>query len=236
MNWYYALNGQQQGPVPAEELGRLASAGVIAATTLVWRDGLADWQPLSVALPEAMSGSVAPQLGGVAVSTVQKDLIVQQMREGVTSSYAGAMRYAGFWIRFAAKFIDGLILFIPNMVIQFGLGAAIGMSAESQNPGEINPAQIGMMFLVMGLSMGLQAVYSIILTAKYGATWGKMAVGLKVVTAEGGSITWGRATGRFFAEMLSGLTLYIGYIIAGFDSEKRALHDHICGTRVIHVR
>jgi uncharacterized RDD family membrane protein YckC len=39
--------------------------------------------------------------------------------------------------------------------------------------------------------------------------------------------------GRYFAQGLSAMLLYIGYIMAGFDSEKRALHDYLCDTRVI---
>jgi uncharacterized RDD family membrane protein YckC len=76
--------------------------------------------------------------------------------------------------------------------------------------------------------------YQIFFLGKYGATPGKMACKLKVVTAEGTPITYGRATGRFFAEKLSGLTCTIGYIIAAFDDQKRTLHDHICGTRVVY--
>jgi uncharacterized RDD family membrane protein YckC len=60
-----------------------------------------------------------------------------------------------------------------------------------------------------------------------------MALGLKVVRPDGGPITAGRAAGRYFAKMISGMILMIGYIIAGFDSQKRALHDMICDTRVI---
>jgi uncharacterized RDD family membrane protein YckC len=44
-----------------------------------------------------------------------------------------------------------------------------------------------------------------------------------------------RAFGRYFAKMLSWFTLAIGFIIAGFDVEKRALHDYICSTRVIRT-
>jgi uncharacterized RDD family membrane protein YckC len=62
-----------------------------------------------------------------------------------------------------------------------------------------------------------------------------MVLGLKVVTANGGLISVGRAFGRYFAQILSGLILGIGYIMAAFDEQKRALHDHICGTRVIRV-
>jgi uncharacterized RDD family membrane protein YckC len=63
-----------------------------------------------------------------------------------------------------------------------------------------------------------------------------MALGLKVVRPGGGPITPGRAAGRYFSKMVSSMTLMIGYIIAGFDSEKRALHDMICDTRVIKTQ
>ena len=78
--------------------------------------------------------------------------------------------------------------------------------------------------------------YQTILVSKYGATWGKMALGLKIVNEDGSKVRTGRAFGRVFAEILSGMTCYIGYIIVAFDSEKRSLHDHICATRVIKSR
>ena len=58
---------------------------------------------------------------------------------------------------------------------------------------------------------------------------------LKVITPDGGGLTWGRAIGRYFGKWLSYVTLMIGFIMAGFDSEKRALHDYIAGTRVIRA-
>jgi uncharacterized RDD family membrane protein YckC len=77
--------------------------------------------------------------------------------------------------------------------------------------------------------------YEIFFLGKYGATPGKMACKIRVVTGEGDSITYGRAAGRAFAERLSGLICYIGYLMVAFDSsQKRALHDRICNTRVIY--
>lgn len=76
-------------------------------------------------------------------------------------------------------------------------------------------------------------IYTIFFNGRYGATPGKMACKLRVVTADGQPIGYGRATGRFFAEILSGIICNIGYIIAAFDDQKRSLHDHICSTRVI---
>jgi uncharacterized RDD family membrane protein YckC len=54
-----------------------------------------------------------------------------------------------------------------------------------------------------------------------------------VVRPDGGPVHLGRAVGRYFAKWLSSLTLCIGYIIAGFDAEKRAMHDMIVDTRVV---
>jgi uncharacterized RDD family membrane protein YckC len=71
------------------------------------------------------------------------------------------------------------------------------------------------------------------LIGKYGATVGKMACKIKVITADGQPVSYARAFGRYFAKVLSSLTLLIGFIIAAFDSEKRSLHDHICNTRVV---
>jgi uncharacterized RDD family membrane protein YckC len=73
------------------------------------------------------------------------------------------------------------------------------------------------------------------MVGKYGATLGKMAAKIRVVTADGGKVSYGRATGRYFAKLLSAFTCLIGFIMAAFDEEKRALHDRICNTRVISI-
>ncbi len=93
---------------------------------------------------------------------------------------------------------------------------------------------------LIGLSVliqfALSLAYEVYFLTTKGATPGKMALGLKVIRADGGPISAGLAVGRYFAKILSGMILWIGFIIAGFDSEKRALHDHICGTRVVYTR
>src|SRR5688572_21693837 len=61
MNWFYALGGQQQGPVDDDQLDSLLAAGTLTAETLVWREGMAGWQPLRVARP----GSVSAPAGGL---------------------------------------------------------------------------------------------------------------------------------------------------------------------------
>ncbi|MDX6593454.1 MAG: hypothetical protein QOJ13_2650 [Gaiellales bacterium] len=66
------------------------------------------------------------------------------------------------------------------------------------------------------------------------ATLGRRALGIKVTDVEGNRITFARATGRYFAKILSALTLLIGYIMAAFTARKQALHDLIAGTLVVN--
>ncbi len=173
-----------------------------------------------------------------------KDAYAQKLREGVAP--AGFVQYGGFWLRFVAVLIDGIILAIPLGILQgvlFGsMGANFGRIAD---PGpNASPEQafqmLGAMFGVIGISMvvatAINCAYETIFLVKYGATPGKMAVGLKVIRPDGSGIGVGRAIGRHFAKLLSAIILYIGYIMAGFDAQKRALHDMLCDTRVIKTR
>ena len=89
------------------------------------------------------------------------------------------------------------------------------------------------MVLLNLFNIGLGVVYTTYFLGKYAATPGKMACGLKVVTSDGEKVSYARALGRHFAEWLNVFTLWIGYIMAAFDEEKRTLHDRICDTRVI---
>jgi uncharacterized RDD family membrane protein YckC len=67
------------------------------------------------------------------------------------------------------------------------------------------------------------------------ATVGKMMCGLRVTDTQGQRISFGRATGRYFAKILSALTLFIGYLMVGWTRQKRGLHDFIAGTLVIRA-
>jgi uncharacterized RDD family membrane protein YckC len=149
----------------------------------------------------------------------------QKLREGVAS--ATTFSYAGFWIRFVAVLIDGVILFVASVVVQLAF-------APMLRSGRMDLAlmALGVEYLI-GLAIG--ATYEGVFVSRFGATPGKMALDLKVVRPDGGSISLGRAVGRYFAKMVSAVILGIGYIMAGFDSQKRALHDMICDTRVIKV-
>ena len=51
--WYYAVDGEQKGPIDAAELNLLIAVSTIGPDTLVWREGMADWQPAAAALPDS---------------------------------------------------------------------------------------------------------------------------------------------------------------------------------------
>jgi uncharacterized RDD family membrane protein YckC len=245
MNWYYADNGQQKGPINELDLATLARNGSIKPDTLVWREGLTEWQQLSLARPDLANVEGSPSIGGVYVAEQQKDLIVQQMREGVVPGQVLAQNphgfvYAGFWIRVAAKIIDSILISIVNYTLMFlimgsvaGFGALTKPSANGEDPA-VNAAAMGAMLLMYLLIFGINISYNTFMVSKYGGTLGKLAVGIKVVRTDGAMLSIPHAIGRACAEILSGMTCYIGYIMVAFDEpEKRALHDHICSTRVV---
>lgn len=165
------------------------------------------------------------RFGDKLVCASCKPTYVQMLAMGMGNS--GDLRYAGFWIRFGAKFIDGIILWVVNFVISMGTTLLISTQKSPQ-------MAVAAAIINVVIQFGIGIAYNIyFLTGNNQATPGKMACGLKVVTAEGDRITPGRAVGRYFSELLSGMILMIGYIMAAFDDEKRTLHDRICNTRVV---
>jgi uncharacterized RDD family membrane protein YckC len=165
-----------------------------------------------------------------------KDAYAQKLREGVPAT--GVVTFAGFWIRFIAYIIDAIILGIAMGAVQFAfLGSFLAMPhIDNSRPELMLGPLLGMIGVLSLVSIGIGCIYESLFVTKYGATPGKMALGLKVVRPNGGPIDLGRAVGRYFGKMLSGIILYIGFIMAGFDAQKRALHDMICDTRVIKTR
>jgi uncharacterized RDD family membrane protein YckC len=156
-----------------------------------------------------------------------KPIFVQKLKEGVTVS--GIMEYAGFWLRFGAKFIDWIIIGAANMILSFAAGLLMFPALSSPN----SLAAVILPLILQLFQIAITAAYTTWFIGKYSATPGKMACGIKVVMGDGGRVSYFRALGRYFSEMISGIILGIGYIMAAFDEQKRALHDRICDTRVI---
>ena len=127
--------------------------------------------------------------------------------------------YAGFWIRFGAAFIDGLITGAAGVIILYATGGSFANQSPIHN----------LINLVLGW------VYAAAMeSSDRQATLGKMAVGIKVTDMNGERISFGKATGRHFAKIISAIILLIGYIMAAFDAKKQALHDKMAGTLVLN--
>ncbi|HWB59986.1 MAG TPA: RDD family protein [Chthoniobacteraceae bacterium] len=246
MVWHYIENGQQAGPVDDATFRSMVTSGQITANTHVWREGMPNWAPygslvsapaptpVAGATPCAECGNYFPpeelvQIGNRMICAACKPIAVQKFKEGVEVIDPEEHRYAGFWIRFAANIVDGLIFGAVQIVENIFLGATARLTSQGGNT--------AILFLVSGINILLHATYSIWLIGGYGGTVGMMACGIKVVRANNGKVSYLLATGRFFAAILSGLpTLGIGYLMIAFDDEKRALHDRICETRVVYKR
>lgn len=163
-----------------------------------------------------------------------KPMFVQKLKEGVAP---GTMQnYGGFWIRFVAKFIDGIILGICQWAIMIPVSMMVVPSMMEGGDQSLSPNFFIFIGIQVLLGISIPLFYNTFFLGRWGATLGKMACGLKVVTPEGNNVTYMRAFGRFFAEWISMILLYIGYIMVGFDDEKRSLHDRICSTRVVKKR
>jgi uncharacterized RDD family membrane protein YckC len=67
------------------------------------------------------------------------------------------------------------------------------------------------------------------------ATIGKRVLGIKVIDLAGQRISFGRATGRYFGKIISGMIMYIGFIMAGFTDRKQALHDMMAGCLLVRT-
>jgi len=255
MDWYYAQEGLQAGPVSDAEIESLVHSGKISRDTLVWHEGMADWMtygavnpilrdvpvpqpppsPEIPPSPEVLAGMRACvecgrafqaeemiQYGSAWVCAACKPVFFQRLKEG--APIRGELVYGRFWTRFSAKILDGLIYYAFQSVVMLAIFGARGAFIGRHGAAWI---------LVSLVTYGFPIAYTTFFLGKYGATPGKMATGLMVVTPDGQPISYLRAFARFWSELLSLFTLYIGYIMAAFDEEKRTLHDRICNTRVV---
>ena len=187
----------------------------------------------------AVSGKRFPrremiQFEGKWISAEQRDTFFQRQREGVAQP--GNFVYGNFWPRFGAKLIDGLILGLTGALINVVLGVLV-LDNPNYFAGLVRAAGTpkALLFQILSNLIGIVVAlsYAWFFISRYSATPGKMALGLKIIRADGSPLSTGRIIGRYFAELLSGIILAIGYIMAAFDPERRALHDRICDTRVI---
>ncbi|HDQ04020.1 MAG TPA: RDD family protein [Deltaproteobacteria bacterium] len=148
-------------------------------------------------------------------------------------------RFAGFWRRFVAYFIDsliiGVIFFVLFMVgvIAFFVGAASGQGSglmeRLSDPVTLTSATI--LMWIFGLAVNIS--YFTYFHGATGRTPGKMLLGLQVISADGKPITFGIAFLRAVGYLVSGAIFNLGFIWVAFDKRKQGWHDKIAATAVI---
>jgi uncharacterized RDD family membrane protein YckC len=139
-----------------------------------------------------------------------------QPGESASSDYGNASGpRAGFWQRFGASFIDGILVAILSRVLEVALkgGAGFGLA------------------VLLGL-----AYYVSLEGGSTGQTIGKKALGIRVVGFDtGGPIGYGRATIRYFGRIVSSIVVFLGYFWMLWDKEKQCWHDKFANDVVVPV-
>lgn len=144
--------------------------------------------------------------------------------------------YGGFWIRFVAFVVDGIIVRLLTIPLAIALTAA-GILHRAVPWGRFDSPEeairaISTALAIIPIFLTVNWLYEALLTSsEWQATLGKKMLNLRVTDELDNRISFARATGRHFAKYISGILL-IGYIMAAFTEHKRALHDMLAGTLV----
>lgn len=123
------------------------------------------------------------------------------------------VEYAGFWRRLAAWVIDAILLAI--------IGSILNLLTDRRGVEGVISLLIGWVY------------YAVMESSPRQATLGKMALSIVVTDINGRQLSFGRATGRYFAKILSTVILLIGFIMIAFTVKKQGLHDKLAETLVV---
>lgn len=137
------------------------------------------------------------------------------------------MQYASFWKRLGAMLIDGIglliVVGIPLWILNMVLGGLMGNMGKALG---------GLIDLVVR-TVVYWLYFAYMESSEYQATLGKKLLGLQVTDLEGNRISFARATGRYFAKILSAIIFLVGYFMAAFTERKQGLHDILAKTLVL---
>ena len=158
------------------------------------------------------------------------------------------VKYAGFWIRFVASFLDTLFLALPVAIViyflsdgnwfdfsQYQQNIAYAMSGNADKALANQPQTSIKWELLFEVSV---LIVTMIFWRRWrGATPGKKFVHIKIVDAKTfEDIDNRQAITRSFGYIVSTLAFLIGFIMVAFRKDKRGLHDMLAGTVVIYSK
>ncbi|HKR76740.1 MAG TPA: RDD family protein [Rhodanobacter sp.] len=236
MEIWIGRDGERHGPYKEEDVRQWLRNGQVKGSDLAWREGLADWQPLSTLFPD-----VTPDAAPAADNPYSAPSAPMQNLPQTTA--AALEDHAGFWKRVAAYILDAILLYIVFRVI----GTFFGVSAAQETMKQEMLGGISFMQAYEHFYSGMWP-YTLLTTAltwlyfafcessAWQATVGKLALGIRVTDMQGARIGFPRALGRYLAKYLSAIILCIGFIMVAFTRRKQGLHDLIAGTLVLNGR
>jgi uncharacterized RDD family membrane protein YckC len=210
MNYHVAKNGAQLGLLSDADIMDRMARGELSASDLCWTDGMTEWQPLGskfrVPPPPA-------ELNPYAAPTSNVLAREQARRLG---------DHPGFWNRVVAHIIDSIVMNIAGGALGFVLGLGLASTGvDDETTAEGLGALVGL--LVSWL------YYAFMESSSSQATLGKMALGIVVTDLNGERISFGRATGRYFGQIVSAITLCIGFLMCAWTEKGQCLHDMMAG-------
>lgn len=150
-------------------------------------------------------------------------------------AYPSQASYGGFWIRFVAALIDGIIVSIPVFILAviISIIAGAGSIAAGSTSQSVNTASAGTTILIDLIAFVITVGYFVYFWGR-GQTLAMRLFRLRVADANTGQpIGYGRAALRYVGYVVSALVCYIGLIWAAFDSRKQGWHDKIASTVVL---
>jgi uncharacterized RDD family membrane protein YckC len=157
----------------------------------------------------------------------------QRVGAEVTQEAPLKVAYAGFWLRLVAAIIDYFVLIIPTFAIVV-VAVMLGVELPDVPFGTFPPMRIFLPLEAMFL-MVHWVYFATMESSVWQGTLGKRALKLGVLDGQGRRISFGRASGRFFGKVLSGMTFLLGYVMAGFTEKKQALHDILADCIVVKM-
>ena len=243
MKWFYIDTSitdgdRRQGPYSIDEIRDFVNEGKIKDETLVWHTGETNWKAWKD-FPEA---SEPPE-------PTEEELLKQTI-ETLLQGRMQRKRFAGFFVRANAFIIDNLILSVVGAIFLYimSLAGMLDLNAVSEivnqyidNPGSTDLVSKALdlpgMSTFFTIWSVVQAIYFIVFHAVWGATPGKKLLRIHVEMANGEKLSWAFSIFRFVASIVTQATLIfygLGYLIVLIDPQKRALHDYLAKTRVVH--
>lgn len=232
-SWYVHSGDKALGPYTGQDIKGMIGSGKVIGTTNIALAGGSEWRQAG-SIPFFASlfaeRSPPPLPNSVPKVRVQQDFAPQgQAPQGYPAYAVDGHRFAGFWIRTGAHLIDSVCVTAWMIAVAF----ATGLLMSPLSGGAVSPEAIGVWAGILGWSSSL-AYYIVFTGGTWQATPGKRMLGIQVIRTDGQKVGYGLAFGRMLAYVISSITVYIGFFMVGWTDQKKALHDMICSTRVIH--